>query len=510
MPRPVGLDTAQIGIDTIRIGLRKELKRAAQSFIRIGYLLRVTKDTNTLYGSGYKDIYEFASAEFGMDKSQVSRFMRINERFSEGGYSDRLLEHYESFGSSKLAEMLLLPEAVAEELPPEASKAEIRAVVEEIQEEQKITDIEVALEPKPVDPDEPLVRTAFREYFKENPDEYVSLAESLKEPGGKDVDKLLDVLAPSGISMKMVRVSGIGRVMVSIRGAKEPVTVTNVRQNEKESMSLSDMAQKIAPLLEDVIVKGYPARVAWEQLYGKRFPGADPEEHADEENTAESQEASGEEEKRKRGIVDIAKPKEKEKKTGQKAADQKTAGKGAEKKPEKEAERKEPEQKEDMHSGDASEEAGREEIAENVGKGAGENIEIPETDAPADLLCDNRGDAAPDQESHVPQEDQKTAGETGEGNPERNQEDVQGTPEGIAEAEEVAPAQTIDLKQSLISEVVRCHSMAGEAMCARSWKQCLKHLDNMRDAVIRLIQMEEQDDVDGQMTIDGYMREIEE
>ena len=132
-------EITNIGYARLRDELGQELSRAAQSFIRIGYLLRTARDTDALEGSGYKDAYEFASSEFGLDKSQVSRFIRINERFSENGYSDRLQERYERFGSSKLAEMLLLPEAVAEELPPEASKAEIRAVVEEIQEENKIT-----------------------------------------------------------------------------------------------------------------------------------------------------------------------------------------------------------------------------------------------------------------------------------------------------------------------------------------------------------------------------------
>ena len=42
--------------------------------------------------------------------------------------------------------MLTLPESVAEELTPAYSKSEIQAVKEEIESEEKITDIEVILE----------------------------------------------------------------------------------------------------------------------------------------------------------------------------------------------------------------------------------------------------------------------------------------------------------------------------------------------------------------------------
>lgn len=461
MPRPMEPVTPQIGIDTIRRELEKELKSAAQSFIRIGYLLRVTKDTNTLYGSGYKDIYDFALSEFGLDKSQVSRFMRINERFSEGGYSDRLMERYENFGSSKLAEMLLLPEAVAEELPPEVSKAEIRAVVEEIQEEQKITDIEVALEPKAVDPDEPLVCTAFREYFREKPDEYVSLAESLKEPGGKDVDKLLDVLAPSGISMKMVRVAGVGRVMVSLKGAKEPVTVTNVRQNEKESMSLSDMVQKIAPLLENVIVKGYPARVAWELLYGMSYPAEEEPEERREENAAEKKDPK-EGQKSAQDEQESAQDEQEDVRKGKKTpANGNKPGK-KEKKPAK--------------------------VVDFVKPKKAEEKVVPEPE---------KADEAPVPWINPPEPAEEEIGETAK-------DVIQcGAGEPVEEKGIVAPEQP-GLQDSLRREAVRLHAAAGEAMCAKSWKMCLRHLDNMRDAVRRLIDLDEEEREPRQMSVEDY------
>ena len=91
-----------------------ELQKSAEGFVRIGYLLKVARDTDILKESGYGSVNEFAEAEYSLDKSQVSRFIRINDEYSEGGYSDRLQTKYRNFGYAKLAIMLTLPAAVNE------------------------------------------------------------------------------------------------------------------------------------------------------------------------------------------------------------------------------------------------------------------------------------------------------------------------------------------------------------------------------------------------------------
>ena len=60
-----------------------ELQRSAESFVRIGYLLKVARDTNILEESGYKSVAAFAEAEYNLNKTQVSRFISINDKFSE-------------------------------------------------------------------------------------------------------------------------------------------------------------------------------------------------------------------------------------------------------------------------------------------------------------------------------------------------------------------------------------------------------------------------------------------
>ncbi|MDO5575323.1 MAG: hypothetical protein Q4G60_15240, partial [bacterium] len=85
-----------------------ELQKSAESFVRIGYLLKVARDTDILKESGYETVNDFAKAEYGIERTQVSRFININDRFSENGFSDRLLPEYQGMGYAKLALMLTL------------------------------------------------------------------------------------------------------------------------------------------------------------------------------------------------------------------------------------------------------------------------------------------------------------------------------------------------------------------------------------------------------------------
>ena len=110
-----------------KAALDTELNQTAESFVRIGYLLKQARDTNILAESGYKSVVDFAQAEYNIDKTQVSRFIHINDKFSEGGYSDHLLPQYQGFGYSKLTLMLALPDAVNEALTPDRKSTRLNS-----------------------------------------------------------------------------------------------------------------------------------------------------------------------------------------------------------------------------------------------------------------------------------------------------------------------------------------------------------------------------------------------
>ena len=160
--------------------LGNELNKTAEGFVRIGYLLRLAQDTDILKESGYANVNEFAQKEFGLDKSQVSRFIGINERFSEGGYSDSLQDRYQGFGVAKLAIMLLLPDSINEELTPDFSKADITAILEEVKEEEKVTDIEVLMEERESEEEEmEPIDWVIRQLGYDRPELYLELYEVL-------------------------------------------------------------------------------------------------------------------------------------------------------------------------------------------------------------------------------------------------------------------------------------------------------------------------------------------
>lgn len=247
---------------------------AEERFVIIGYMLKAARDTDILKESGYRNMWEFAKAEYSLDKSQTSRFIRINDRFSENGYSKRLDERYRRFGNAKLAIMLTLPDEINGELSSGYSKAEIQTIKEEIDEERKTSDLEVMLEEKDGR------QQAYSDFGKvlhqlgmDKPKMYLGMYEAVCETmyDGTNrpvVGKLIDVLAPAGEAFISVRIAGEGRKMLSIKGAdREPVLV-DVRSGEKQSCTWDQMITEI----ETLSPEAEDARKAWETLYGEPFP----------------------------------------------------------------------------------------------------------------------------------------------------------------------------------------------------------------------------------------------
>ena len=104
--------------------IRRKLAETARNFVYIGYRLKQIRDSGMYDGA--EDIFEFAAKEYGLSKSTVSRFIAINEKFSEGGNSLELKEEYREMGSSKLAEMLALTDAECSMITKKATVAQIR------------------------------------------------------------------------------------------------------------------------------------------------------------------------------------------------------------------------------------------------------------------------------------------------------------------------------------------------------------------------------------------------
>lgn len=107
-----------------REDIRKKLAETAGNFVHIGYRLKQIRDSGMYDGAA--DIFEFAEKEYGLGKSTVSRFIAINERYSEDGNSLELKEEFKGFSSSKLAEMLTIPDSEIQLITEKTTIREIR------------------------------------------------------------------------------------------------------------------------------------------------------------------------------------------------------------------------------------------------------------------------------------------------------------------------------------------------------------------------------------------------
>lgn len=250
-----------------------EVRSHAEGYIRMGYLLRRAEDTDVLYGSGYKSVAEFAWNEYHLKDDVVSKMIAINKRYSEDGYSDRISEKYRGFGASLLAEMLTLSDAVIEALPDSTTRETIREVKHEIAEESKITPIEVMMEePEPVELGSNLEKVLHKHY-QDNSYGYRELHKAVKN--GMDRETAMHLLAPSGVGVKIERVAGVGKFMLTIDGLENPLELVNVRTNETEQYSWDECVGALQSLCTEK---------TWEKnrelLYGEKQWAENPETQA--------------------------------------------------------------------------------------------------------------------------------------------------------------------------------------------------------------------------------------
>lgn len=243
------------------------VERVEEGFVQIGYYLKIARDTQVLQESGYKSVTDFAAAEYGLDKSAVSRFIAINDRFAEDGYSDRLKDQYRGMGRAKLSVMLLLPEEITEELTPDYSKSDIQKIKDEVEEEKKVTDLEVMMEQQDFDTEllDNNLKRAMYQLGHDIPELHRKIWNVWQQTKWPDLPReIMDILAPAGEGMHSVRVAGIGRLMITLHGADQDIALINVRSGEKEKYSWDDMMEAIGLLME-----GDTPEESWAKTYGE-------------------------------------------------------------------------------------------------------------------------------------------------------------------------------------------------------------------------------------------------
>lgn len=235
-----------------KAALDKQMLESAEGFVRIGYLLKLAKDTDILRDSQYSNVLEFAKAEYGIDKTMVSRFISINDRFSEGGNSPVLRTGYQGFGYAKLVIMLQLPDALNEELTPDYSKREIQALKEEVDEEKKVSDLEIYAEG--TDSEKTELEQIIYKICEENIDVYERIYDAVTQ-GELTAKNIIDIFAPAGDMIYSVRVQGAGRKAVSFKQGDEDVSVVSLRTSEKDIYNVNAVFTAVIDVIGIIIVK---------------------------------------------------------------------------------------------------------------------------------------------------------------------------------------------------------------------------------------------------------------
>ena len=214
------------------------MNRTANYFVEIGQMLKEARNTDILKDSGYSGMSEFAAQEYGLRPDQTSRFIAIAEKFGDG--RGDLLPEYASHGYTKLSEMLTLPDAVAEAIPPELSREDIRTIKDEVQKEQETTPLEVMMEG---DPEENELKAMLRAYFAGRPEDAKrAMRTMLDHEKGDDIrDCVLEALEPSGVGVLQSRPEGMGRVMLTFSGIDKAPKLTIVRRDVIRDVDWSEI-----------------------------------------------------------------------------------------------------------------------------------------------------------------------------------------------------------------------------------------------------------------------------
>lgn len=108
--------------------LKESLVNTVGSFIASGYWLKYIRDNKLYEEEGYSSLWEMAEKEFALKKSEASRAMSMNDKYSVGGNSPIMLEQYREYNKSQLQEMLTMTEEQLKQVTADIKIQELRKI----------------------------------------------------------------------------------------------------------------------------------------------------------------------------------------------------------------------------------------------------------------------------------------------------------------------------------------------------------------------------------------------
>jgi hypothetical protein len=145
--------------------IKQELGGIVKSFVRIGWQLTRIDKSQAFKHDGYNTIAEFAKAEYGMNPSGVSRFIKVYEKYSVPGDTPELQEQYKDFKFNNLVEMLQLPEEDQQIFKPSDKREDIREL-KDFNKENENNPMNL-LDWKSAQSTEDKLRATIQEFFRE-------------------------------------------------------------------------------------------------------------------------------------------------------------------------------------------------------------------------------------------------------------------------------------------------------------------------------------------------------
>ena len=171
--------------------IKNNLGGIVKSFVRIGWQLTRIDRSGAYKNDGYSSIAEFAAAEYGMNKTGVSRFMNVYETYSADGDTPELKEQYRDFNFSQLTELLQIQESDRQMFTPDVKREDIREF-QRFEKENESNPMQLLDWKNAKSPEEKLKAT-IQEFFRENREVLNSLYEPDMNP-----KKLAEMISPSG------------------------------------------------------------------------------------------------------------------------------------------------------------------------------------------------------------------------------------------------------------------------------------------------------------------------
>lgn len=242
--------------------LDTEMQKTVEGFVKIGFLLNFAAETNIVEEGGYANVNDFAKTEYGIDTTQVSRFVNIYKRFGVPG-EPRLQDQYSNHGVAKLGIMLTLPEYINEEITEDYSKSEITAIKREVEAETQISDIEVMCEEKStlqqLLPEG--LKQLVMQFVKDYPKEYAEIYDAVT------LDDVKEIMAPNEVATYTVRIPTVGKILMFVK-VNENIVATNTRNGDKDTYEWEDFFNAV----KDFFVLGTDAKESWSNIFKEQWP----------------------------------------------------------------------------------------------------------------------------------------------------------------------------------------------------------------------------------------------